>query len=478
MMNMRFLICLGLALCGTGVGAYAQGADGQWSLEECLEYAQEQSISVQLAKLEVYTQQVNLRQSEAGRYPSVSANLTPSVSFGRTIDPTQYTFTDQRFDAFSGSINASWVLFDGFRVKRTIQQNQLGLATSQEQLAQQAYDLAMSVALNYLTVLLQTELLEGAQLQRQSTLEQRNRTNKLVQAGSLAQGELAQLDAQLATEELNVVRQQNELTLAKVRFQQLLLLDIQQPFDLEKPNINAPASDFALPNLESIYANAMEVQPGMRAADLSVQQAEIGVEVAQSNFYPTLLLGANINTGWSSTRQLQSVVNVMDTANFIINGQEVEVVSEQPRVTSQPFPFFNQLEDNLSYGVNMRLSVPIYQNRSARSSVERAEIGVKQAQLQATQVQQGIVQDIQQAYIDAQNALLTYQATERQVEALNLSYFNLDRQFELGATNAVDLLVAKNNLNSAKLDLVRAKYDFVFRIKILDYLQGKPIVLE
>lgn len=476
-MMRRFICFLGItALLGTAT--FGQGEDQIWSLLECINHARDHNLQLQLSKLDLDNQDINLKQAQAARYPSVNASVRPSVSFGRTIDPTQYTFTDQRFDALNGSVNASVTLFDGFRISRTIQQNQLSLAATQKQYEQQINDLDLNVAVSYLNVLLQIELLESARLQRTSTAEQRDRTAKLVKAGSLAPADLAQLDAQLATEDLNVVRANNQLTLARLSLQQLLLLNPNEPFQIERPEIPIPDSLALLPDPNTLYQTAAPLQPGIRAAELNIQQAAMGIEVAKSNYYPTVSLIGSLNSGWSSSRQNQIVNFVQDTSNFIINGQEVEVVSEQPQVTRTPFPFLDQLQDNFSYGLALQLSVPIYQNRFARTSVERAKIGMEQAQIQATQQQQQLEQTLQQAFVDAQNALITYQATDRQVAALSLSYENLNRQFELGAANAVEVLVAKNNLNQARLDLVRAKYDFVFRTKVLDFYQGKPIQLN
>ncbi len=467
-----------LLLLSIPMGLHAQD-ENIWSLRRCLEYAKEYNLTLEQARLRQQSNSVNLLNAKADRYPNLNIGPQFSSSFGRSIDPTTNTFSDQRFDAFNISANSNLTFWNKGRISNTIRQRELDLEASQKDVRQSEYDLALDVTLAYLNILFQAEILESAKLQVASSREQLDRTQKLVKAGLLAEADLAQIQSQIATEELQVVNSQNQVELAYLRLQQLLRLNPNDPFGIEKPELPDPDLEFSLTSTEEVYEAAEASQPGLDAAALRIKSAEMDIKIAESSMYPSLSLGLSAFSAWSGgRRQTTGFQMVRDTLNAEFAGQEQELVFINQIPEFGRYPFLNQLLDNYNFGVGLRLDIPIYNRRATKSNIELAKIGVEQAKVNAELFRQNLQQAIEQAYVDARNAYSTYSATQKQVSALKLTYTNVQRQYEVGAANSLDFLVAKNNLNQAKFDLLRAKYDYYFRKKILDFYEGKPIDFE
>lgn len=471
----KYKLILGCCLLLAPLTMKAQNAD-IWSLKKCLDHAMQNNLGLQQSKLNQQNSSVNLLTAKAARNPNVNIGPQWSSSFGRSIDPTTNEFIDQRFDALNISGSSNITVWNYGRLTKTIEKRELDLEAASKDVKQTEYNLALDVTLAYLNILFQSEILESAELQVSSTKEQLERTRKLVQAGSLAQADMAQIQSQVATEELSVVNAQNTLEMAYLSLQQLLRLDPEEPFGIEKPELKDPTTTFSLTPTKEIYAFAQNAQPSIEAADIRVKSAEKDIKIAEASMYPTLSVGANFFTAWSGGR-LQQTGNeeVRSTLKTELGGveQDLTIISQQP--TFGNYPFFDQLTDNYNIGLGIRLDIPIYNRRAVKSNMELAQIGVQQAKLNSELVRQNLQQLIEQAYVDARNAYSTYTSTIKQVDALELTFTNIQRQYDLGASNSVDFLVAKNNLNRAKFDLLRAKYNYYFRSKILDFYQGKSI---
>ncbi|MEL6132205.1 MAG: TolC family protein [Bacteroidota bacterium] len=472
-MNRFWILGLILMLC---TYSYAQDDDAIYSLKECLEIAKERNLVYKQVALTQQSSEIDLQQAKSARLPNLNVSPNWSSTFGRGIDPTSNTFVNERFDAFNVNLSSNITVYNGFRLQNAVKQRDIDLKAAQKDLEQQEYTLSLNVITAYLNILFQGEILESARLQVASTTEQRDRIQKLVQSGSLAQADLAQIESQIATEELQVVNAQNALELAYLTLQQLMTIDATEPFGIERPVLDDPEMSYVLTPADEIYALAANNYPDLDAAQLRLKSAALGVEVAKGNYYPTLVFGINAFTAWSGIgQQAVGVREVSDQLDveFLGDRQTLTIFSERPELGA--YPFFSQLVDNSNLGLGVRLDIPIYNRDFAKANVSRANILVQQSQVSVQLAEQQLQQAVEQAYLDARNAYSSYSAILKQVEALDLTFQNVERQFELGAANSVDFLVAKNNLNRAKFDRVRSKFDYIFRVKILDFYQGKPI---
>ena len=462
---------------------YAQG--NIWSLKRCLEYAQETNIALQQAELNTQSSQIALDQAKAARMPNLNGNINGGNNFGYSINPFTNEFQSQSIQSLNAGLGSGVTIFNGFRISNTIKQSQIDLEASEQNLLQAEYDLALNVTLAYLNILRNGEIVESAKLQVNSTKEQIDRTAKLVRAGSLAQADLIQLESQLATDELQLVNAQNQLEMSYLTLQQILRLDPNDPFGIEKPELTDPESNPLQVDAFQIYETAEATQPFIKSADLNVKSAGLGIEIAKAGMRPSLTASANVGTGYASGRELLTGEVVMDdpvtnTVEVSINGGEkipAEITFPQFKAVREPYTFDNQMVDNLGGSVSLSLNFPIYNRRQNKSSIQRAELLFQNAQLGAENQRQLLEQTIQQAYVDAKSAYSSYAATSKQVEALELTFKNTEKQFNLGVANSTEYLLATNNLNRARNDLVRNKFNYIFRTKVLDFYQGKPLGL-
>ena len=476
-MKRILLTCICL-LC-IGSAAQAQNAN-IWSLKRCIDYARENNLRLRQAALNLEASEINLVEAKASRYPNLNLGTNYNFNFGRTIDVSTNEFRAENNQTMGLGLSSSVNLFSGFQTANTIKQNEINLLSSELDLKQGELDLILQVTQAYLQILFNAEFLESAEVQLSSTVEQRDRTQKLVDAGSLARASLFELESQIATDELAVVNARNQIELSYLTLQQLLTLDRSQPFGIEKPEIDAPQGTGILSARPSeVYAIAVASQPFIRSADLQVESAALGIKIAEGARYPRLSLSGNFNSFFSNrNRKFLDVIPVSFATPVLIDDvPAVLTLTNQQAQYANSYGYFDQILDTRGYGLSIGLNVPIYNRRTVISGIERARVSYRNAKLGADIQRQALQQTIEQAYLDVTQAFSTYIATQKQIDALQLTFENAEKQFNLGMINSVDYLIAKNNLNRARNDLVRNKFDYLFKTMILDFYQGKPIGL-
>ncbi|MEL7529721.1 MAG: TolC family protein [Bacteroidota bacterium] len=420
--------------------------DNLWDLQKCLDYAANNNLRLQQAGLNVRSAELSLNQAQDNRLPNANAFISARNSFGFSIDPVTDQFTTQGIFSLSPSLSSNVTIYNGFRLKNLIRQSEVDLLASQSDLDNNKNSLVLNIATAYLQVLSDYETLESARIQLTSTKEQRDRTAKLVRAGSLAQADLLQLESQIATQERTLVNAENSLDISYLNLRSIMNLPADEVFEVERPELAAP-TETDLPGLQEIINYAQNTQPSVEAADLRIRSAQINQAIAQAGKLPSLSAGAGVGTGY--------------TSGLVINGEPVSVADQ----------FSRQFGGN----IGLSLNVPIYNRGQNETNIQQAKIGIENAQLNADIVRQDLQVTIQQSYVDVENAYSSYQSIERQIEALDLTFKNTEKQFNLGLVNSVDYLIAQNNLNQARFDLVRTKYIYFFRRKVLDFYMGKPI---
>ncbi|KAA9325826.1 TolC family protein [Hymenobacter busanensis] len=464
---------------------------GPWSLQQAVDYALKNNLQVRQSQLTSELSDATLRQSRAGLLPTANANASQNWNFGTSIDPLTNEFKTSTIRSNNFSLSGQVNLFSGFQVRNTIKRDALDYQASLNDIEKARNDLSLNVASAYLQVLLADELLRTNQLRVNSTQQQVERTQKLLRAGSVAESNLLDSQAQLASDELNVVTAQNQRNLALLQLAQLLNLDAAGSSNVAIVTPQLPDPDeVPLENdLNGIYETAQGRLPEIKAADLRVQSSMRGVEVARGAYYPRLSFGAGIFTGYSSARSSFIPTGEVDFSYapvFIYNPaapttppiptQYVTGVA-QPRFETKPTAFSNQLGDNLGKQLQFNLNIPILNGFQARTNVQRSEINVKRAELNREQARLTLRQSIQQAYADALAAQRRYASSKRQVEALATAQRNAEIRFNNGLMNGTDYNIAKNNLNAAESTMIQAKYEYLFRSKVLDFYQGKPLAL-
>ncbi len=479
---MRYLIAFCLVASSLGSQqAYAQTQE-RWSLRECLDYAEEQNLDLKIAELNLESSEIESHRTRMARVPNLNGSSSFNGNFGYVINPFTNEFTAGGNQSFSLGLSSGVTLYNGGRLNQTMQQALVDQQVAKEDLAQAEYDLALTLTLAYLDILRNQELVKSAEIQVASTREQRNRSSRLVDAGVTPRVDLLQIESQIATDELALVNARNQLETAYLNLMQIMQLDPSQPFAIESVEVDIPRNDFFDTPLSTYYQDGKSNMPFIRSADLQVQSAELGESIARSGYLPSLTAFATMGTGWASGRRIPTgeMLTVFDTIgqSISLNNEQFQpgsLIIEGEQSVFTDYSFTNQLRDNVNASVGLNLTIPIYNRYQNHAAVQQAEIRRARAELLSAQQRQRLEQDIQAAYVLARSAYGTYTSTLRQIESLELTFDNTEKQFNLGVVNSVDYLIAKNNLARAQNDLVQTKYNYIFRAKVLDFYQGKPL---
>ena len=465
---LSLLICVGI------------NAQQRWSLQQCVEYATQNSISVKQAQNQIRNTELQLKQNQANRLPQINASTGGNIQFGRTIDPTTNSFNSQNITSNSLSLSAGVPVYNGGQIKNSIKQSRIDVEAIRYDAATTANNIALSVAAGYLNVLLAEEQLAIAKTQLDQSRLQLTQTEKLIEAGARPRNEKLDAQAQVALNEQTVVDAENQVILNTLSLKQLMLLDPAQELLIERPQITVPVS--ANPDafvLEEIYVGAMGTQPQILAGLKRRESAIVGIDLAKAGMLPSLSFFGNLNSYASSRAYNYSFTNQRISQTAFFNGQPVtfEIESQIP-VQLNKQAWADQINQNFGQSLGMQLSIPIFNNNRNRINMERAKINVIGVELTNQQAQQQLKTDIQTAIANARAARRSLLAAQAAEEASRLALENAQQRFEIGAANQLDFNTARNNLSRAQMDLTRAKYQYVFNVKQVEFYQGKKITLN
>ncbi len=454
-------------------------AQQAWTLEDCIKYAMENNIQIKQSVLNTEYNENLVKQSKLGQIPNLNASSNYTYSWGRALDQTTYQFTeDQQINSLSMGLSSSVNLFNGLRVRNTILKNELNLMASYEDVEKIKNDISLNIAAAYLSILFNKELLTVTKSQLEITGQQVERTKKMVDAGKLARGSFLEIQAQYASEELNLVNAENQLSLSLLHLQQILDLPIDTAFDVSIPDLPTPDDSSLAINVNEVYRIAEQEMPEIKSAQLATKSAEKGLRIAESNRYPQLNLSANYNTGFSDIRQKVTEISTSPSV-AIGTTQSGEIVNSYPQQIPLygKYPFFEQIRDNISAGVGLGLSIPIFNGWQVNSSIANARLELNNARLELQSQKLNLYSTINQSYADAAAALKKFTASEKALISMEESFKYTEKKFEVGLVNTVDYNTSKNQLTATQSDLLQAKYDFIFKIKIVNFYKGEPITL-
>ncbi len=425
---------------------------------------------------------VNYNQSRASQLPNANVNWSFGYNWGRSIDPTTNQFISQRINSSGLNGSSSVVLFNGLQQYNTTIQSKVNIAVSEADLDRAINDLSLSIANSYLTVILNKELVENARFQLNNSNSQLERTKILVESGALPITNQLELQSQVASNEVALINAQNNLDLSLLALKQSMLLPTNEAIDVSAPPVGLLAEPDLGISSEQVYEQAEEGQPEIKSADLNVESAVLGVKIAQGAISPTLSLGGGFSTNYSDAFDQRFIPDGtfavgQDPVGLVTSGGDA-IFSVEPGGSFETFGYGDQFDENLSWNLGIGVAIPLFNGLRTHSGIQRSKIQLQQAEIAAVEQRNILRQQIESAYADATASSKTFAASTRQVEALEETFRSIENQYNLGAANFTDYQIASNNLFQAKSDLVRAKYDFLFRKKILDFYQGKPLTLE
>jgi outer membrane protein len=447
----------------------------QMTLQQCIDYALAHNITIQQAALNEDLAKVGVNQSTMNLFPNLNGFAGNNYYYGRSIDPNTNTFTNDQVRSNSFSLSSSVALFEGFSLQNTLKQSKLNYMASRFDLQKVQNDIALNVVTFYLQVLYNEELLTVTKSQRDATALQRDRTNRMFEAGALSKGNQLDMESQLAQDEVRLITAQAQYDQAVLGLKQLLEMDTVKDFSIVAPAVEPPAMNAGYTDVGGIYATALNNQPDIKSYEYRVRSAEKGVSIARGSMWPRLSGNGSLSTTYTTSKQdVKYTLGPPEMVGYTQDSVPVySLYSTNASFTKTPFS--DQLDQNLSKTVGLSLSIPIFDNWQVHNGIQRAKINLEQSQLNLLTAQKGLLKSIQQAVADAAASNQKLIAGQKSVAALTESMNYNEQKYNLGLISTYDYLLSKTNLARSQADLLQAKYDYIFRIKVIDFYLGKPL---
>lgn len=434
-MKVRKLLTAILIFAGTTL--YAQEKPTQWDLSSCIDYALKNNIQIQKAKITQETSAVNTLQAKAQLLPSLSASISQTAGYKPVGSIGTYTG--------SYGISSSMTVFDGGKTLKNIEEQKLQEEVSKYSIIESEKSIQMSILQSYAQILYADEAVKVYDETVKASEYQYERGQQMYKAGSISQSDLAQLESDLSSNKYQLVVAQNTLSTAKLSLKQLLELEPADEINLVIPQLTNVNVLQPLASLQTIYETALTAMPQVNSSKVSLQMYQLETAKAKAGYLPTVSLNGSASTSHSS-----ALADNIGT----------------------------QINNNLYAGVGLTVSIPIFTNRENKSTLEKARLNEKTAQLDITDAQKSLLKEIETVYQDATSAQSQYASAAEKVKALETSYDLIQQQYNLGMKNTLELLTEKNNLLSAKQSLMQAKYLSIMDIQILNLYQDIPVNIK
>lgn len=416
-----------------------------FSLEECINYAWENSTQIRRANNSVGIQNAYLEKSKAALGPNLFLNGGQTLSAGKSYQysETERNWTNNNSSNLSLSLGSEITLYNGAKLKNTIAQSKVNLAAAETDIQTQKELISLSVLSAYIDALLATENVTNYEAQLNSIEKQLELAEARKSAGVITISDFLNIKSQYASDKASLISAKNSLRINLVALMQLMNMPLNDSFSIQEPNVDALIQNISETDANSIYNIALGIQPNIKSAELNLESAEIDTKIVKADALPQLSLGGSVGTGYYSS---------MNNVNF----------GEQ---------FSNQVNPS----IGLSLSVPIYQRKKVKTNLAIANIETQNEELNLIDLKNDLRKYIEQACIDAETANSNYLALQEQYNAENESYQLSVEMFEQGMINSVDFLTSKNNLVTAENKLTQAKYSVLLQNKIIDYYKGNTI---
>ena len=423
----------------------------QWDLQSCIDYAKEQNITIRKNRITAASTQIDVKTAKAALFPSLS------FSTGQQVVNRPYQKTSSRVSgseiissnsktSYNGNygLNASWTLYNGNKRLKTIQQEKLNNQMAELDVATSENNIQESIAQVYIQILYAAESVKVNENTLQVSIAQRDRGQELLNAGSIAKSDLAQLEAQVSTDRYQLVTAQATLEDYKLQLKQLLELDGENEMNIYLPALSDENVLAPLPTKRDVYISALSLRPEIEASKLNVEASELGINIAKSSYFPTISLSAGIGTNHTS---------------------------------GSDFTFGEQVKNGWNNSIGLSVSVPIFNNRQTKSAVQKAKLQYETSMLSLLDEQKALYKTIESLWLDANSAQQRYAAANEKLKSTQISYELISEQFNLGMKNTVELLTEKNNLLQAQQEQLQAKYMAILNTQLLKFYQGDQLAL-
>lgn len=450
---------------------------GLLTLQQCVETAIENNLLVRQSEYQAQSDKVTYKQAKGSQLPFISGNVNHGINQGRSIDPFTNTYANQQINFANYSINTSITLWNGSSIQNSIKQNELAAKASEMDWQQTKDNITINVMLAYLQVLSAQEQLSVAKSQVEVTKTQVARLETLHASGAIAPALLYDLKGQLSGDQLTVINVKNTLETARINLAQLMNVPYNATVELE--NLGTTSNPVLYDGTaDNIYQTAEQQLAFIKAADYRKQSAQKRYLAAKAQLLPTLSFNGGFGTNYSSVATRQELLGSADvaTSQYVnVSGSKLPVFAPQNNYQSQKITYGDQWTNNLNSSLSIGLQIPILNGLRARSNVSQAKIAEKRTDFEAKAVKTQLRQAVDQAYINMNAAFERYQALKNQVADFTVSFKAAEVRFTNGVNTSVEYMIAKNNVDRSNANFVAAKYDYLLRVKVLDFYQGKAL---
>ena len=445
-MMRKFIIVLFTGLLFSQGVIYSQMKE--WSLEECIQYAIENNIQIKQQIIQTEVQENSLDLARGKLVPSLNSGLSHDYNFGRALDQTTYTFYNQTMQTDYLYVGGQTPIFSGMQNLNAIKKNKYEVLAAKEDLQYIRDDVALNVALAYLQILLNKDLVAANQNQLNITLQQIEKTKRLVEAGSVARGNLLQIESQAGQEELQLITMQNQLETSYLNITQLLEIKSPAGFEVIAPQLNVDTNSIIAGNVDEIYQIATGNRPEIRSSEMKLAASEYDLKIAKGGRIPTLALNYSFNTRYTYINNLENL------------------------------SFKEQWQNNKTSAVGLSLNIPILNGWQVNKNIANSKLTVENSQYSLEGTKKQLYKNIQKAYTDAVASLKKYNASLKAVASSEESFRYTEQKFNVGMVTSVDYNASKTQLLNAQADMSQAKYEYIFKTKVLDFYKGMPLTLD
>ncbi|WDF69886.1 TolC family protein [Sphingobacterium oryzagri] len=436
------------------VGGNLSVAYGQISLEQAIKTTLDRNLEVRQAQFGYALSEQTLYQSKSELYPSLSFNANNSYNYGLTFDQTsgQLIRGNDWTSNAGAQFSSSYAVFQGFQRINQIKANKIQLMIDESQVEKVKNDLILSVVTNYLEAITNGELFEAAKQQVKLSREQLRQDSIQFAVGNKTVADIAQAENQVATDELSIMTSENAYEMSLLNLKQLMEMSPDTVFALEKPNIAEIMAEYAILSFEDVFEKALITQPAIGQAGQTKILAQKNIDIARGAYYPTLRFSAGYGTNYSSQAR------IIGTTIFM--------------------PFFDQFNENRSFLGAFNLEVPIFNNNRTKVAVSKAKINYLQAQNDEALLRRNLQKTIAQAILDLKFANKQYFTSQVAFNSSRVAFEAIRERYDVGMANSIEMFTAQTNMNRAEFDMIRRKYEMVFRGKVIDYYIGNPITFN
>ena len=448
------------------------------TLTECILMAVEKNISVKQSELSLNDAEINKSDAQGNFLPTLNAQANHSWNIGLNQDITRGTLENMttQYTSFGASLNLD--LYNGLRNLNQLHRSNLAILASEYQLEDMKDDVRLMVANAYLQILFNIEILGVQKSQLEITRKDAERTQGMIDAGTMIKYDLLEIEATMATQEQSVIQAENNLRLSKINLAQMLLITDYENFDVVTIKVEAPFGQILFESPKDIFEKALTHRNDIKRSITDIAIAEKDVALAKGSLQPSLSAYYGYNTRVSYADRITGDGKFTDVPiGFVSSTKEPVLRSMEGNKAIGPVPFGEQFDRNAGHNIGLRLNIPIFNGYVVRNRVERSKVNLLRSQNQLEQEKLNLENTINQAYNDAKGAFKFYEAAKKTELARRKAYENAVNRFEAGVMNTFDFNQIKQRYENAASDVVRAKFDYIFKLKVLEFYFGITISL-